>query len=60
MSATLVRNDQYWAEPPAIDEFTVRIVPDSAAEVQALKAGEVDLVELIPFAQVEEIGNTPA
>jgi len=58
-SATLVRNDQYWDVPPAIDEFTVRIVPDTAAEVQALKAGEVDLVELIPFAQVEEIRNTP-
>jgi peptide/nickel transport system substrate-binding protein len=58
-SATLVRNDQYWNGPPAIEEFTVRIVPDSAAEVQALKAGEVDLVELIAFAQVEEIRNTP-
>src|ERR671920_251600 len=58
-SATLVRNDQYWDKLPAIEEFTVRIVPDSAAEVQALKAGEVDLVELIAFAQVEEIRNTP-
>ena len=30
-------NDQYWADTARHREFTVRIVPDSAAEVQALK-----------------------
>jgi peptide/nickel transport system substrate-binding protein len=59
-NVTLVRNDQYY-DPraiPVIDELIMRVLPDPATEVEALKAGEIDIVEVIPAPQVEEIQNT--
>ncbi len=59
-SVTLVRNDDYYDKEavPAIDELVMRVLPDPATEVEALKAGEVDIVEVIPAPQVEEVQNT--
>jgi len=58
-SITLVRNDEYWDEVPNIDDFLIRIVPDTEAEIAALQAGDVDIIETVSFARVEELGNTP-
>jgi peptide/nickel transport system substrate-binding protein len=38
-----VKNDKYWATPAKIDEIFVRIVPDEAAQVASLQAGDADL-----------------
>lgn len=57
-SITLVRNDEYWADVANLDEYIIRVVPDTDAEIQALRAGEVDVVDLVPFAQVEDLANT--
>src|SRR5918993_269953 len=59
-SVTLVRNDAYYDKEavPVIDELVMRILPDPATEVEALKAGEIDIVEVIPAPQVEEVQNT--
>lgn len=57
---TLVRNDGYyvpWAIP-IVDELVMRVLPDPATEVEALKAGETDIVEVIPAPQVEEVQST--
>ena len=59
-SVTLLRNDQYYdpAWVPTVDELVMRILPDPATEVEALKAGEIDIVEVIPAPQTEEVQNT--
>ena len=42
---TLVRNPDYWEEgKPYLDEIVIQAIPDSAARVEALKNGDVDLV----------------
>lgn len=59
-NVTLVRNEQYY-DPraiPVIDELVMRVLPDPATEVEALKAGEIDIIEVIPAPQVEEVQNT--
>jgi peptide/nickel transport system substrate-binding protein len=59
-SVTLLRNDQYY-DPfwiPVVDELVMRVLPDPATEVEALKAGEIDIVEVIPAPQTEEVQNT--
>lgn len=44
-SMTLVKNPDYtWGEIPKIDSIVVRYIGDSAAQVTALKNGEVDIV----------------
>ena len=59
-SVTLAKNPDYW-DPmaiPVIDENIMTVLPDPATEVEALKAGEVDIVETIPAAQTEDVQNT--
>ena len=59
-SVTLVRNDAYYDKQavPVIDELVMRVLPDPATEVEALEAGETDIVEVTPAPQVEEVQNT--
>ena len=42
VSVTLVPNDKYFGEKPKLEKIVFKFVPDSAAEFQAFKAGEVD------------------
>ena len=44
---TLVRNDEYWAEPALLDELIFRPIPDNAARLQALQTGEIDGYDLV-------------
>jgi peptide/nickel transport system substrate-binding protein len=41
--ARFVKNDNYWGEPAKIDEIFFRFVPDDAAQVASLQAGDADL-----------------
>jgi peptide/nickel transport system substrate-binding protein len=47
-----VRNDNYWGAPPIIDEIFIRFVPDDAAQVAALQAGDADLGTFIAYSDV--------
>ena len=42
--AVFVRNDQYWGDKPKLEKITIRPVPDSNVRLNALLAGEVDLI----------------
>lgn len=56
-----VRNDQYFGEKAKLDEIFVRIVPDDASQVAALKAGDGDLGIFISYPDtpaLEEAGLT--
>lgn len=43
-SVTLVRNDDYWGEPAALDTITLEMMPDADSRYQSLQAGDVDLI----------------
>ena len=45
---TLVRNDDYWGEAPALERAEFRIVPDAAAAVPALLSGDVQAFSNMP------------
>ncbi len=54
-----VRNDKYFGTKPVLDEIFVKIVPDDAAQVAALKAGDGDLGIFISYPDLpalEEAG----
>jgi peptide/nickel transport system substrate-binding protein len=51
-----VRNENYWRSPsegPWFDQVTVTDFADSAAQVNALLAGQIDAITDIPFAQID-------
>jgi peptide/nickel transport system substrate-binding protein len=62
--AVLERNDNYWgAEKPTLTKITIKIYPDAASRLAALKSGEVDaLAELgaVLPAQAGEIRDDPS
>jgi peptide/nickel transport system substrate-binding protein len=45
----LTRNEDYWGTKPYLDRIVLRIITDNPAALTALKAGEVDLLRLIPI-----------
>ncbi len=47
-----VRNDKYFGEKSKLDEIFVRIVPDDASQVAALKAGDGDLGIFISYPDI--------
>ncbi len=47
-----VRNDKYWGKKANLDEIFVRIVPDDAAQVAALKTGDGDLGIFIAYPDI--------
>jgi peptide/nickel transport system substrate-binding protein len=47
-----VRNDKYWGKKASLDEIFVRIVPDDAAQVAALKTGDGDLGIFIAYPDI--------
>ncbi len=47
-----VANEKYWLGRPKIDEIFIRIVPDDASQVAALKVGDGDLGTFIAYSDI--------
>src|SRR5712691_4988610 len=48
----------YWRKPPAIKRLVLRVIPDEATRLAALKGGEVDIAYSIRAELAEEIQST--
>lgn len=53
--ARFVRNENYYGEPPIIDEIFIRFVPDDAAQVAALRNAEGDLGTFIAYSDIPSL-----
>jgi peptide/nickel transport system substrate-binding protein len=52
----LVKNDDYYEEGlPKLDRVELRIMPEDAAKIAALKAGDIDLIWNLPLEAVAEL-----
>lgn len=49
------RNPDYWGEAEPWEEVVFRVIPNGAARVAALLAGDVDLISDIPTQDVEQL-----
>lgn len=59
--ARFVRNDNYWGEPAKLDEVFFQFVPDDAAQINALVAGDGHLGTFFAYSDVptlEDAGIT--
>lgn len=50
----LVPNPEYWGDKPNLDAVVFRFIPDTAAEIEAFKTGQVTMI--YPQAQLELAG----
>lgn len=49
------KNESYYDQVPAIDEFIFQPWPDDTAAIEALRAGQIDFFEGIPASDVESL-----
>jgi peptide/nickel transport system substrate-binding protein len=55
----LKRNPNYWKGTPTIDEVDIEYVPDDNTRVLKLEGGEDDVIDFVPFNQVDQLNATP-
>jgi peptide/nickel transport system substrate-binding protein len=53
----LTRNENYWYHPPFIEEFVFQVWPDQSSSLEALRSGEIDIVDGVPNADAEDIAD---
>ena len=53
------RNDDYWREGALLDELELFAITDSTARVNALMAGDVDMVSNLDFRAIDVIEASP-
>jgi peptide/nickel transport system substrate-binding protein len=51
--------EQYWRKPPSVKRLVLRVIPDEATRLAALKRGEVDIAYSIRGELAEELQRTP-
>ena len=54
---SFVRNEYYWQGTPAVERLVYKFVDDDNQAINQLKAGEVDAVESVAYANAAEIEN---
>ncbi|HET6315518.1 MAG TPA: ABC transporter substrate-binding protein [Chloroflexota bacterium] len=55
----LKRNPNYWKNTPQVDEVRIEYVPDDNTRVLKLQGGEVDIIDFVPFSQINTLNATP-
>lgn len=50
-----VRNENWFGDPPDVDEIFIRIVPDDEAQMAAIKAADTDIGVFLSFADLPEV-----
>jgi len=54
------RHDAYWGAPPLTKRLRLQVIPEAAARIAALRAGQVHLVEAVPPLDADVLGKNPA
>jgi peptide/nickel transport system substrate-binding protein len=52
---TFQANPNFWLGKPKVDQVFIKIVPDDAAQIAAMKAGEADIAPFISYQDMPEI-----
>ena len=55
----LVRNSNYWSEPPYFDRVIIVNMPEAATQKVAIEAGDIDLATDLTADQVTELEGNP-
>lgn len=55
----LIPNENYWGQKPYLDSVVFRFVPETAAEVEAIKSGQVQAIYPQAQLELEELTDLP-
>jgi peptide/nickel transport system substrate-binding protein len=54
------RNDAYWGPPALAKHLRLQVIPEAAARIAALQAGQVHIVDAVPPLDAEVLGKNQA
>src|SRR5438105_15715846 len=55
----LKRNPNYWKNTRAVDEVRIEYIPDDNTRVMKLQGYADDIVDFVPFSQLEQLNVQP-
>jgi ABC-type transport system substrate-binding protein len=55
----LQANPDYWGGAPKVEQFIVRVIPESSTRLQSLEAGEIDIAWALVPEDVEKTRDNP-
>ena len=55
----LARNDAYWGDRPAWNRVTLKLISNNSARTAALLAGDVQMIEAVPSADLPRLRSNP-
>jgi len=55
----LHRNPYYWKNTPSIDEVDIEYIPDDNTRILKLQGGEDDVIDFVPFSQIDALNTFP-
>ena len=59
----LVRNERYWGRKPALQQITIKVIPDATSRAVAFETGEIDMLYgdegLLPLDTFERFRHHP-
>lgn len=58
-AVTLVRNPDYWGDPPAIETVVFKVVKEDGARIVEIEAGTADIAVRVPPAEAERLAANP-
>src|SRR5262245_4166795 len=53
------RNDGYWGPPPRVKRLRLQVIPEAAARLAALRAGQVAMVDAVPPLDASVLAQDP-
>jgi len=56
---TIARNEDYWGEPPYLDEIVYKAIPEESTRLISFLTGETDLMLEPPLKDIEELTKDP-
>jgi len=59
VEVVLEAHERYWRKPPIVRTLVLRVIPDDATRLAALKRGEVDIAYGLSGELAEEVRRTP-
>ncbi|STS86886.1 nickel ABC transporter, periplasmic nickel-binding protein NikA [Klebsiella variicola] len=59
----LVRNERYWGRKPALQQITIKVIPDATSRAVAFETGEIDMLYgdegLLPLEHLRTLSPSP-
>ena len=55
----LEANENYWRKVPSVKRLVLKVIPDEATRLAALKRGEIDVAYSIRAELAQELQQTP-